>query len=176
MSSAQQIVQAIHSAHLAGMWLGHQAQKQHDTQSVQSALKTSVSTKLLAPSSAHAPKVNESMLPLILGGPDAMEGGESQAIDAQKTSLVSVSPSVVLVGVEDEKRLFDAQHWCQSFVNTYAFFEPYKNTGMTSFCTDPVDKNQRKKLDHFALWSPKELVCKACTQIIQVDADTNAGV
>jgi hypothetical protein len=62
-------------------------------------------------------------------------------------------PSIVLIQIKDEKELLKAYEKIGSLgIHCEMFHEPYKQTGATSFATEPIFQNQRSLFSKYQLW------------------------
>ena len=62
-------------------------------------------------------------------------------------------PSIVLIQIRDEKELIKAYEKILSHnIHCEMFHEPYKDTGATSFATEPIMHDQRSLFSKYQLW------------------------
>ena len=64
------------------------------------------------------------------------------------------SNSIIIFGTkskEELESLFDRFH---PEIPCYPFYEPYKDTGLTAFATQPIPESKRHTFKEFKLWKP----------------------
>ena len=66
-----------------------------------------------------------------------------------------ISSSIILFGIDNKEQLESLLEKYRLQLNCHPFYEPYKNTGLTAFATDPIPEDQRHIFKSFSLWKPK---------------------
>ena len=77
---------------------------------------------------------------------------ESGLAHSASTSL----NSIVIFGAKDKPELESLLDRFRAEIDCHAFFEPYKDTGLTAFATPPLPESKRDIFKGFKLWQPKQ--------------------
>ncbi len=79
-------------------------------------------------------------------------------------------PSVVIVEIQDKKSLEkEINHLKSLGIETYSFYEPFDDIGLTAFATQPVTQEQRHLFSHYPLWGKKLELTKKIKKFESLD-------
>ncbi len=62
-------------------------------------------------------------------------------------------PSVIIVEIKNKHYLEKEIEYLKNFsIDTFTFFEPYQDIGLTAFATRPILEHERRIFSHYPLW------------------------
>jgi hypothetical protein len=70
-------------------------------------------------------------------------------------SASNAANSIIIFGTKNKEELESLLEQFRPQLDCYPFFEPYKDTGLTAFATNPISEENRHLFKNFKLWKPQ---------------------